>query len=155
MMDQPRRYMSFQPEASRGQGETLFERFISVRVGAMLWRNTVVSCAVFMLSLMILWSLTRAGMGEILAAGIGFLIANSLHYFLGRSWIFKGTSRGRSTGYAFFLLNAVVGLTITLALYAAFLEFTSLDFLTARVIVSLFAGLIVFVLNAVLNFKRI
>ena len=154
-MDQPQYNLSFRPGASRSPSKPFLERLISMRVGAMLWRNTVVSCAVFMLSLLILWSLARAGMNEIMAAGIGFLVANSMHYFLGRSWIFKGTTRRRSTGYAYFLVNALVGLTITLTLYAALLEFTSLDFLTARVIVSLFAGLIVFALNAVLNFKRV
>ena len=37
----------------------------------------------------------------------------------------------------------------------AILEFTSIHYLVARVIVSLFAGLIVFVLNAVFNFRRV
>jgi hypothetical protein len=54
-----------------------------------------------------------------------------------------------------FLLNAGVGLAVTMVLYALLLAYTPLDYLVARVIVSVFAGLVVFVLNAVLNFRRV
>lgn len=124
------------------------------RVGVMLWRNSVVSCAAFVMSISILWALVTSGLTEIWSAAIGFIAANSLHYFLGRSWIFKGAARSWSAGYAFFLSNAVVGLTVTLLLYAAFLNFTSVNYLIARVIVSLVAGLLVFLLNGMLNFKQ-
>ena len=131
-------------------------RLWSLHAGAMLWRNTVVSCSVFVLGLGVLWALVQwAGMDEVPAAGVGFVVANTLHYVLGRSWIFRGTERGRASGYALFLINAVIGLVLTLVLYAAILEFTSIHFLVARVIVSLFAGLVVFVLNAVFNFRRV
>ena len=42
-----------------------------------------------------------------------------------------------------------------MVLYAAILEFTAIHYLVARVIVSLVAGLMVFVLNAVFNFRQI
>ena len=134
----------------------LISRLLSLRVGAMLWRNTVVSCSVFVIGLGVLYALVQwAGFPEVPAAGIGFLTANTLHYVLGRAWIFRGTDRGRASGYALFLINAGVGLAVTMALYAALLELTSLHYLTARVIVSLFAGLVVFVLNAVFNFRQV
>ena len=134
----------------------LLSRLLSLRVGAMLWRNTVVSCSVFVLGLGVLYALVQwAGFPEVPAAGIGFLTANTLHYLLGRAWIFRGTDRGRASGYALFLINAGVGLAVTMALNAALLELTSLHYLTARVIVSLFAGLVVFVLNAVFNFRQV
>ena len=134
----------------------LLSRLLSLRVGAMLWRNTVVSCSVFVIGLGVLYALVQwAGFPEVPAAGIGFLTANTLHYVIGRAWIFRGTDRGRASGYALFLINAGVGLAVTMALYAALLELTSLHYLTARVIVSLFAGLVVFVLNAVFNFRQV
>ena len=134
----------------------LLSRLLSLRVGAMLWRNTVVSCSVFVIGLGVLYALVQwARFSEVPAAGIGFLTANTLHYVLGRAWIFRGTDRGRASGYALFLINAGVGLAVTMALYAALLELTSLHYLTARVIVSLFAGLVVFVLNAVFNFRQV
>ena len=94
-------------------------------------------------------------MPEVPAAGLGFLAANSLHYLFGRAWIFRGTERGRASGYALFLINASVGLAVTMTLYAVLLEFTPMNYLVARVVVSVFAGLVVFVLNAVFNFRRV
>lgn len=140
------------PRERRG----LLSRLLSLRVGAMLWRNTVVSCTVFLIGLGVLYALVQwAGFPEVPAAGIGFLTANSLHYLFGRAWIFRGTDRRPATGYALFLVNAGIGLAVTMALYAAILAFTPLHYLTARVIVSVFAGLIVFVLNAVFNFRQV
>lgn len=155
MADFAQREAAFPEDRSDGE-PGLLSRLLSLRVGAMLWRNTVVSCSVFLLGLGVLYALVQwAGFPEVPAAGIGFLVANSLHYVLGRAWIFRGTDRGRATGYALFLINAGVGLAVTMIFYAALLEFTSLHYLTARVIVSLFAGLVVFVLNAVFNFRQV
>lgn len=134
----------------------LLARLLSRRAGAMLVRNTVVGTAVFLLGLALLWVLVEwVRMDEVLAAGIGFLFANTLHYTLGRAWIFRGTTRPIHTGYALFLVNAGVGLAITVALFAAFLHFTAINYLAARVIVSVFAGLAMFVLNAVFNFRQV
>lgn len=134
----------------------LFARLLSVRVGAMLVRNTVVSSGVFVIGLGVLWALvTIVAMNEVIAAGIGFIFANSLHYLFGRSWIFRGTERGLRSGYLLFLINAGVGLIVTLGLFALLLEFTAMHYLLARVVVSVVAGLVVFVLNAVLNFRQV
>lgn len=131
-------------------------RLLSRRVGAMLVRNTVVSTAVFLVGLVLLWLLVSLhGMNEIVASGISFIVANTLHYAFGRTWIFRGTTRGLHIGYAFFLANSGVGLIVTVGLFAAFLHFTSIHYLVARAIVSVFAGLAVFVLNAALNFGRV
>lgn len=134
----------------------LLARLLTPRVGAMLLRNTVVSTAVFLLGLALLWLLVQwGGMNAVLAAAIGFLVANSLHYALGRAWIFRGTERGVRSGYLLFLINSGVGMAITVGLFAALLHFTTIHYLVARVIVSVFAGLAMFVLNAVLNFRQV
>lgn len=131
-------------------------RLFKPRVGWMLVRNTVVSIGVFLIGLAVLWLLVeRAGMDEVIASGIGFVTANSLHYILGRRWIFRGTDRAIASGYALFLINGVIGLVLTMGLMAAMLAFTPLDYLIARVIVSIFAGLAIFVLNAVWNFRQV
>ncbi|HYZ47457.1 MAG TPA: GtrA family protein [Sphingomonas sp.] len=131
-------------------------RLISRNAGAMLARNTVVSCAAFAFDLLLLWALVRwTGMDKLVAAAIGFVAANTFHYALGRAWIFYGTERRVIAGYIYFLTNAAIGLGVTILLYAAFLRFTALDYLVSRVIVSVFAGLAVFLLNAVLNFRRL
>lgn len=144
------------PVDEAGRRRSLLSRLLSLRVAAMLWRNTVVSCSVFVLGLCVLYALVDGlGFPEVPAAGIGFLVANSLHYVLGRTWIFRGSERGPASGYALFLVNAGVGLAVTMALYAALLAFTRMDYIFARILVSLFAGLVVFVLNAVFNFRRV
>lgn len=144
------------PRDRSDDGRGLLARLLSPRVGLMLWRNTVVSCGVFVIGLGVLYALVQwAGFPEVPAAGIGFLTANSLHYVLGRTWIFRGTDRPAAAGYALFLANAGVGLAVTMAFYAALLEWTQLHYLTARVVVSVLAGLVVFVLNAVFNFRQV
>lgn len=144
------------PRDRPDDGRGLLARLLSPRVGLMLWRNTVVSCCVFVIGLGVLYALVQwAGFPEVPAAGIGFLTANSLHYVLGRTWIFRGTDRPAAAGYALFLANAGVGLAVTMAFYAALLEWTQLHYLTARVVVSVLAGLVVFVLNAVFNFRQV
>ena len=131
-------------------------RFWTRRVGGMLWRNTVVSSSVFLVGLAVLWALVEyAGMDEVIAAGVGFLVANSLHYLLGRYWIFAGSQRKLASGYAIFLVNAGVGLAVTMALFWLLVQFTPLHYLIVRVIVSVFAGLLVFALNAALNFRQV
>jgi putative flippase GtrA len=134
----------------------LLGRLISLRVGAMLLRNTVVSCGAFGIGIVVLWALVNyAGTSKVVAAGVGFIIANTLHYVLGRAWIFRGSDRGLKAGYALFLINSAVGLILTTGLYALLLAVTHINYLVARALVSLLAGLVVFVLNALLNFRQV
>lgn len=147
---------TFPASASERPPRRLIARLTTPRVGAMLVRNTIVSTGVFLLGLVLLWILVQgAGMNAVLATAIGFLVANSLHYTLGRVWIFRGTDRGLRAGYLLFLVNSGIGLAITVGLFAALLHFTMIHYLAARVIVSIFAGLAMFVLNAVLNFRQV
>lgn len=137
-------------------GKRWAARLLSRNAFAMLTRNTVVSCLAFDFDMVVLWALVRlAGWGQLEAAALGFVLATTLHYVLGRSWIFRGTDRGVVDGYIYFLINAGVGLVITMSLYALFLRYTPLNYLVARVVVSIFAGLAVFLLNAVFNFRRL
>ena len=134
----------------------MLKRFFTRRAGGMLWRNTVVSTGVFLVGLGVLWLLVeKAGVDPVLATGISFLIANSIHYVFGRTWIFAGSARKLSTGYALFLGNAIVGLIVTVGLFWVLTHWTPMNYLVARVIVSVFAGLAVFVLNAAFNFKQV
>ena len=131
-------------------------RFFNRRVGGMLVRNTVSSTLSFGVSIGVLWLLVNfAAMDEVLAAAIGFVGAQSVHYVLARGWIFPGSDRTVATGFVIFLANAGLGMVITVGLYAALLEWTSMNYLVARVLVSVFAGLAMFVANATLNFRRV
>ena len=122
----------------------------------MLGRNTIVSTGVFLIGLGLLWWLVEVGhVDKVLATAASFVVANSLHYLLGRTWIYRGTSRGVAPGYAFFLVNAAIGLAVTLVLFGAMIRFTEVNYLLARILVSVVAGLLMFLLNATLNFERL
>lgn len=122
----------------------------------MLWRNTVVSTSVFLGGLVLLWVFVEyLGMDDVLATGITFILATSVHYVFGRSWIFAGTKRKVAKGYALFFANAMVGLVLTVGLFWLMTEYTPINYLIVRVIVSIFAGLAVFGLNAVFNFRQL
>jgi putative flippase GtrA len=104
----------------------------------------------------LLWLLVEFGhVDEVLAATLGFLAAQTVHYTFGRLWIYRGTDRAVASGYVIFLLTAGLGLVITVALYAAMLRYTQVNYLVARVIVSVFAGLAMFAINATVNFRRV
>jgi putative flippase GtrA len=121
----------------------------------MLVRNTIVSIGVFAIGLAALWLLVdRGGFPKIPSAGVSFLVSNTLHYVLGRSWIYGGTDRALMSGYTFFLVNSGVGLVVTLVLFAAMVA-VGINYLIARTITSLFSGLLQFVLNALLNFRAL
>jgi putative flippase GtrA len=95
------------------------------------------------------------GVNELVAAGASFVAANALHYFFAQAWIYHGTRRPWGEGYGYFVLNAGGGLALTMMLFAVSMRWTSMHYLVARTVVSVFAGLMMFVLNATLNFKRV
>ena len=133
----------------------LVDRLLSRRGAILLFRNTVVSTGVFLLGLGLLWLLVEeVGMAKVPAAALSFLAANTVHYLFGRAWIYRGSDRKVVAGYAYFLVNALVGLGVTLLLFAAFLAL-GMHYIPARIVTSVFAGLVLFVLNAVLNFRSL
>lgn len=137
-------------------GPNWAQRLWSRNAAVLLGRNTVVSIAVFLVGLAALWLLVEfAGTDPLVATGASFLIATTLHYALGRAWIYRGTERAVVAGYGYFLVNAALGLSATVLLMAALLEWTPIHYLVARVLVSLFAGLAMFLSNAILIFKRL
>ena len=121
----------------------------------LLTRNTVVSILVFTVGLALLWWLVeRFGMAKVPAAALSFLTSNTLHYAFGRTWIYRGTGRRVVPGYVYFLLNAGLGLVATVGLFAAFVDL-GMHYLLARIVASIFVGLMLFVLNATLNFRAL
>jgi putative flippase GtrA len=91
----------------------------------------------------------------VVATGISFVCANTAHYIFGRTWIYRGTERAIGSGFALFLMNGIIGLILTMGLMALLREYTPINLYLARVLVSVIAGLVMFVLNAVWNFRRV
>lgn len=147
---------SSEATATHPQPRSIVDRLLSLNAAAMLGRNTVVSCCTFVAGLLLLWLLVeKVGLAKVPAAALSFLFATTLHYVFGRTWIFRGTERGVAAGYVYFLINAGLGLVVTTTLFAAMIELTSINYLVARVLVSVVAGLAMFLLNAILNFRRL
>lgn len=129
---------------------------LSRNAADLLVRNTIVSCGIFAFDIALLWAFVQfLRMDKLLAAALAFVVANSVHYALGRTWIFRGTDRHIGAGYIYFLINAGVGLVVTIVLFAALIAWTPINYLVARTLVSIVSGLTVFLLNAVLNFRRL
>ncbi|MHA7818063.1 MAG: GtrA family protein [Erythrobacter sp.] len=134
----------------------MLKRFWNRRAGGMLWRNTVVSTSVFLGGLALLWVMVEWGrVDATLATGVTFILSTSVHYIFGRSWIFAGSQRKLASGYAFFFVNAAVGLLLTVGLFWLMTEYTPINYIVVRIIVSVCAGLAVFWLNAVFNFRQL
>ena len=143
------------PAGPVGDTPGLARRLLSFRVGAMFVRNTIVSCVAFAFDLVLLWALVEAlATHKLVAAALAFLAAITLHYVLARSWIFPPSERGVTAGYVYFLINSTVGLVVTIALFAGFMAL-GLHYIPARIVASVFAGLTVFLLNAILNFRAV
>ena len=122
----------------------------------LFFKNTGASLVAFGLDIALLWLLVeRAGVSRLVAASLAFLVAISLHYGLSRIWVFRGANRGIASGYLFFLANAGIGLVVTLGLFWLLIELSPLHYLVARAISSIVAGVVVFFLNAVFNFKQL
>jgi len=131
-------------------------RLWSRNAAVLLGRNTVVSTGAFLFGLGAMALMVEIGrLDKVLATALSFLIATSLHYLLGRAWIYRGTSRRVAPGYVYFLINAGLGLAVTVVLFGALIRYTEIHYMLARVLVSLVAGLMMFLLNATLNFRRL
>jgi putative flippase GtrA len=129
-------------------------RLWSGRLALLLIRNTVVSCTVFLFGLALLWVLVeRGGMNKLGAAALGFLVANTIHYAFCRLWIFPGSDRPLSSGYMYFFINSGIGLVSTIILFDGFMALMGSHYIAARIVASILAGLTMFLLNAILNFK--
>lgn len=117
-------------------------------------KNSLAGAVAFAFDIALLWLLVeRAGWTYLPAAALAFLIAVTLHYALARRFVFTDSNRGVASGYLYFVANAAVGLGVTLAAFALLVELFELHYMIARLISSLKAGVVVFVLNAVFNFR--
>lgn len=120
----------------------------------MFGKNSVAGTIAFAFDLALLWLLVeRGGWAYLPAAAFAFLIAITIHYALARRFVFHESTRGLASGYLFFVANAAIGLLVTLAAFALLVELFELHYLVARLISSVKAGVVVFLLNAVFNFR--
>ena len=82
-----------------------------------------------------------------------FLIAVSCNYAISRKYVFKGTSRGWTNGYAYFAMVAIGGAFITTVLVQALVTYLGLFYIVARIAVAGIVGCMNYLFNLYLNFK--
>lgn len=90
---------------------------------------------------------------QVWAAGIAFLIAVSVNYWLSRKYVFRGTLRDVKTGYVNFILIAICGLLLVTGGMYLLTTIFSVHYLIARVIIAVVTGVWNYLLNLFVNFK--
>lgn len=89
----------------------------------------------------------------IIAAGISFIFAISLHYALVRGFVFTETRRHFESGYIIFIAIALSGLFLLSGLMFVMVDLLGIQYLIARVLISGIVGLWDYFLNSRFNFK--
>jgi putative flippase GtrA len=118
------------------------------------FRYAFVGVSTFLLDLAILWVLIDYFSAPLLlAAGLGFLIGISINYCVSRVWVFTGTEQTFTRGYVYFVLLALIGVLTTVLLMWAITSFTSLHYITVRVLIAGFIGTLTYFLNWYFNFR--
>jgi putative flippase GtrA len=126
------------------------------RGARMFGKHSLASAAAFAFDLALLVALIEfAGLSWLPAATIAFAAANLVLYVLSRIWVFPDSDRGVATGLAYFMVVALIGLGVTLGTMALLVDGAGLHYAIGRVIASIAAGVVVFLLNAIFNFKAL
>jgi putative flippase GtrA len=86
-------------------------------------------------------------------AGVTFLIAVSINYFLSRRFVFVGTTREHKSGYSYFLLITGVGLLFVTGSMYLLVTVLGIYYLVARVAIAAVTGIWNYTMNLFFNFK--
>lgn len=116
-------------------------------------KYSLVGCSTYLLDLGLIWTLVKFGLSPLVSVGVGFMIAVGINYLLSYYWVYKGTERKLSHGYAFFLIIALVAAVIISYSTVYLADTFSISLYTARTIVAAFVGIFVFIVNTKYNFK--
>ena len=93
------------------------------------------------------------GIPAIPAIGLGFFISLVLSYFLFRKYAFHGTKRKHASGFTYFCIIAVMGVSVSMAGAELAINFLGIHPLVARFLVAGVTGVLNFLINLVYNFK--
>lgn len=122
-----------------------FTRFVSY---------SLIGAGTFVFDLLLLYIFTDLLLiNYLVAVGIAFLIAVSLNYQLSRRFVFKGTTRGHTTGYLYFIIIALLGLLLVTGSMYVLVEMVGLFYLFARVLIAIVTGVWNYLMNLFFNFK--
>lgn len=108
----------------------------------------------FLLDLFLLFLFTDFfGWQYIFSAGVAFIIAVSINYFVSRRFVFRGILRRAGAGYGIFLVIAGAGLVAVTTLMALFVGVFGWHYLISRILIAGIVGFWNYLMNLYVNFK--
>ena len=117
-------------------------------------KYSTVGASTFVLDLLLLYVFTDLwGIGYVLAAGVAFVIAVSINYFLSRRFVFKQTTRNHQTGYINFLGIALGGMLLVMGGMYVCVSLLELNYLLSRIAIAAVTGFWNYLLNLFVNFQ--
>ncbi len=118
------------------------------------FKYSLIGGGTFAFDLLLLYIFTDLlGMNYVLAAGLGFLIAVSINYYVSRRLVFTGTERNLRTGYIYFLLIAGTGLFFVMSAMFVLVDVLNFHYLFSRVCIAGVTGFWNYLTNLYFNFK--
>lgn len=127
---------------------------LSRPAGMRFLRYLTVGVSTLSFDLLLLFTLTEyAQVPYYIATPSAFLVAVSINYFVSRRFVFHGTTRRMHTGYAYFLVFAFLGASVTTLGVTLLVTYAHLYFLVARILVAGCVGIGTYLGNLFLNFK--
>ncbi len=117
------------------------------------FRYTAVGSSTFALDLALLYFFTDVlGIYYLASAGISFLVAVSINYWLAREHVFPETTRALESGYFLFLTIAGTGLAAVVALMYLAVDVFGFGYMVSRVVIACFVGMWTYTMNLYVNF---
>lgn len=127
---------------------TFGEDFFKYLIPGILTTALEIAALIFVLSAM-----HTKGLWYLIAVGATFVVGTTIQYFVTHRFIFRDSDREFKEGYVYFMLVAVIGLILTLALVIIFTYILNMMPIRARIITAIIVGIWNFVANYFLSFE--
>ncbi|WP_027722251.1 GtrA family protein [Maridesulfovibrio zosterae] len=117
-------------------------------------RYGCVGSVTFIFDLIMLFIFTQLfDLPPVYSAGLSFIIAVSINYFISRIFVFKGTTRPLKQGYLRFMLIALGGVIIvTLGMHIMVITL-KWQYIISRILIAAITGICNYSLNLYVNFR--
>ncbi len=117
-------------------------------------KYSMVGTSTFALDLALLFFITDVlGVYYVFSAGLSFMVAVSINYWLAREHVFPETERALQTGYVIFFSIAGTGLLAVMGLMYLAVDVFGFGYIVSRVVIAGFVGLWTYGMNLYVNFK--
>ena len=127
------------------------ERVASIKRFA---KYTLISSTAFGFDLLLLFILVDVfSQNQVIAAGIAFVIATSIQYFIVRRIVFPETQQTIARTYVAFLTIGTTGLLVIMGLMYIMTTILEWNYLVSRIGIAGFVGMWNYLMNLYINFK--